>query len=121
MEISVGKQNLNCQSREALTSSRNFINCIMRAKGRREKDGESEGEIKSRNMAGGRSVMWLGRELTLTIYLFACLAFGNHKTNTLNEAKHAARADFFEQTKIKSWRCHNKQREEMDCSTCNIN
>lgn len=46
MEISVGKQNLNCQSREALTSSRNFINCIMRAKGRREKDGESEGEIK---------------------------------------------------------------------------
>lgn len=55
--------------------------------------------------------MWLGRELTLTIYLFACLAFGNHKTNTLNEAKHAARAHFFEQTKIKSWRCHNKQRE----------
>lgn len=46
-------------------------------------------------MAGGRSVMWLGRELTLTIHPFACLAFGNHKTNTLNEAKHAARADFF--------------------------
>lgn len=65
--------------------------------------------------------MWLGRKLTLTIYLFVCLAFGNHKTNTLNEAKHAARADFFEQTKIKSWRCHIKQREEMDRSTCNIN
>lgn len=61
-------------------------------------------------MAGRRSVMWLGTELTLTIYLFACLAFGNHKANTLNEAKHAARADFFEQTKIKSWRCHIKQR-----------
>lgn len=44
--------------------------------------------------------MWLGRELTLTIFLFACLALGNHKTNTLNEAEHAAQADFFfEQTK----------------------
>lgn len=38
-------------------------------------------------MAGRRSVMWLGAELTLTIYPFACLAFGNHKTNTLNGAK----------------------------------
>ena len=47
----------------------------MRAEGRKEKDGESEGEI---NMAGGKSVMWLSTELTLTIYLFACLAFGNH-------------------------------------------
>lgn len=46
-------------------------------------------------MAGRRSVMWLAAELTLTIYLFAHLAFGNHKTNTLNEAKHDARADFF--------------------------
>lgn len=72
-------------------------------------------------MAGRRSVVWLGTELTLTIYLFACLAFGNHKTNTLNGAKHAARADFFEQTKIKSWRCHIKQREGMDRSTCNFN
>ena len=95
----------------------------MRAKGKREKDGKSKEEIKkkSQNMAGRRSVMWLGTELTLTIYLFACLAFGNHKTNTLNEAKHAARADFFEQTKIKSWRCHIKQGEGMDRSTCSIN
>lgn len=46
-------------------------------------------------MAGNRSVMWLGTELTLTIYLFACSAFGNHKTNTLNEAKHTSQADFF--------------------------
>ncbi len=46
-------------------------------------------------MAGGRSVMWLGTKLTLTIHPFVCLAFGNHKTNTLNKAKHAARADFF--------------------------
>lgn len=94
----------------------------MRAKERREKDGESEEEIKKlKNMAGGRSVMWLGTELTPTIYLFSCLAFRNHKTNTLNKAKHAARADFFEQTKIKSWRCHIKQREGMDRSSCNIN
>lgn len=71
-------------------------------------------------MAGRRSVMWLATELTLTIYPFACLAFGNHKTNTLNEAKHAAQADFFEQTKIKSWHCHIKQGEGLDCSTCNI-
>lgn len=65
--------------------------------------------------------MWLGRELTLTMFLFACLAFGNHKTNTLNEAEHTAQADFFEQTKIKSWCCHIKQREEMDRSTRCIN
>lgn len=74
-------------------------------------------------MAEGRSVMWLGTELTLTIYLFACLAFANHKTNTLNGAKLAAQADFFlfEQTKIKSWRCHIKQREGVDPSTRSIN
>lgn len=97
----------------------------MRAKERREKDGESEGEIKKKkrqkNTAGRRSVMWLGTELTLTISPFTCLAFGNHKTNTLNEAKHTTRADFFEQTKIKSWRCHIKQREGMDHSTRIIN
>lgn len=72
-------------------------------------------------MAGIRSVMWLDVELTLTIYLFACLASGNHKTNTLNAAKHAAWADFFEQTKIKSCRCHIKQGMGMDRSTCTIN
>lgn len=67
-------------------------------------------EKKQKNMAG-RSVMWLGAKLTLTIYPAACSTFGNQKANTLNEAKHTARADFFEQTKIKSWRCHIKQRE----------
>lgn len=51
-------------------------------------------------------------ELTSTIYPFECLAFGNHKTSTLNGDKHAARADCFEQTEIKSWRRHIKQERE---------
>lgn len=42
-----------------------------------------------------QSAVWLDAELTLTIYPSACLAFGNHKTNTWKGAKHAARADFF--------------------------
>lgn len=45
----------------------------------REIKGQSEGQIKRTAMAGSRSVMRLGTELTLTIYLFACLAFENHR------------------------------------------
>lgn len=52
-------------------------------------------KVKDRFKKKAETVIWLDRELTLTIYLFACLAFGNHKTNTLNGAKHAAWADFF--------------------------
>lgn len=55
--MSVGKRECKCWSREALTSSRNFINCIVRAKGRREKDGEREGEVFKKKKKHGRKEM----------------------------------------------------------------
>lgn len=62
-----------------------------------------------------------GTELTPTIHLFGCLAFGNGETNTLKGkgegGKNNAWVEYFEQTKIKSWCCHIKRGEGMDLST----
>lgn len=102
------------------------LSAASREREREEEGWRAEERLEQQGKHGRRISRWLGAELTLTTHPFVRLARANHKTNTLNAAKRGAPLTrsvppFFEQTKIKSWRCHIKDGEGMDRSSRGIN